>query len=296
MWAPRLVRPGDRPVAAGGQAVSPLTYRTPHGFPRPFRGDHWSRTRSLPQSHTQTRPCVHTHARTHTHLHVDQPEACCLPFANGSWADRLPRRGCGAVGGPALPGGVSLAHFSPHPPQPSARPRSCPSWRSRVRPAAPSSEGRGWSSLATTFFRTPRSFLWRKHQVFPLKTSIECLLFGCWQRLAGGRGCHARSQGLPTWLRGAVGVGSASARLAGASSGAPTSSCWSLPFFEPQTILGRYPVVQWARKPQGTPLGPETFLCHSLRWHSAPQCRKRHWLLSMTADPGATATRVCVCM
>ena len=74
--------------------------------------------------------------------------------------------------------------------------------------------------------------------------------------MAGGRGCHARSQGLPTWLRGAVGVGSASAQLAGACSGAPTSSCWSLAFSEPQTILGRYPVVQWAQKPWGTPLGP----------------------------------------
>lgn len=188
MWAPRLVRPGDRPVAAGGQAVSPLTYRTPHGFPRPFRGDHWSRTRSLPQSHTQTRPCVHTHARTHTHLHVDQPEACCLPFANGSWADRLPRRGCGAVGGPALPGGVSLAHFSPHPPQPSARPRSCPSWRSRVRPAAPSSEGRGWSSPATTFFRTPRSFLWRKHQVFLLKPASSACCLGAGRGWLAGEG------------------------------------------------------------------------------------------------------------
>ena len=138
--------------------------------------------------------------------------------------------------------------------------------------------------------------MWRKHQVFPLKTSIECLLFGCWQRLAGGRGCHARSQGLPTWLRGAAGVGSASAWLAGASSGAPTSSCWSVPFLEPQTILGRYPAVQWARKPQGTTLGPETFLCRLLWWHSALQRRRRHWLLSITVDPGAAATRVCVCV
>ena len=51
-------------------------------------------------------------------------------------------------------------------------------------------------------------------------------------------------------------MGHASAQLAGASSGAPTSSCWSLAFSEPQTILGRYPVVQWAQKPWGTPLGP----------------------------------------
>ena len=126
MWAPHLVRPGDRPVAAGGQAVSPLTYRTPHSFPRPFRGDHCSRTRSLPQSHTHTRTCVHTHVCTHTRLHVDQSQACCLPFDNGSWVDRLPRRGWGAVGGPALPGGVSLAHFSPHPHSPALGPGAAP--------------------------------------------------------------------------------------------------------------------------------------------------------------------------
>lgn len=105
-----------------------------------------------------------------------------------------------------------------------------------------------------------------------------------------------RSQGLPVWLRGAVGVGPASARLACASSGAPTSSCWSLPFSEPQTILGRYPGVQWAQQPWGTPLGPETFLCHSFWWHSTPWCRGKHWLLSMTVAPGATAAHVCVCV
>ena len=29
----------------------------------------------------------------HTRLHVDQSEACCLPFDNASWVDQLPREG-----------------------------------------------------------------------------------------------------------------------------------------------------------------------------------------------------------
>lgn len=149
--------------------------------------------------------------------------------------------------------------------------------------------------------------MWRKHQVFPLKTSIKCLAIGRgW--LAGEGAMRGPSQhgggpsprgggeeGLPTWLRGALGVGPASARLAGASSGDPTSSCWSLPFAFLRTTDHPRQVSRCAVSTAA--MGdPETFLCRSFWWHSTPRCRGKHWLLSMTVAPGATAAHVRVCV
>lgn len=102
-------------------------------------------------------------------------------------------------------------------------------------------------------------------------------------------------EGLPTWLRGALGVGPASARLAGAASGDPTSSCWSLPFAFLRTTDHPRQVSRCAVSTAA--MGdPETFLCRSFWWHSTPRCRGKHWLLSMTVAPGATAAHVRVCV
>ena len=121
LWAPHPVRPGDRPFAVGGQAVSPLTCRTPHSFPRPFKGDYSSRTRSLPQSHTHTLTCVRTHVSTWTSqrhaafpLTMRRGWTSCPGGAGGVWVDQ-----------PSL-GGVSLAHFLPHPHSPALGPGAAP--------------------------------------------------------------------------------------------------------------------------------------------------------------------------
>lgn len=84
----------------------------------------------------------------------------------------------------------------PGPTQPRGLPRSCPSWRSRARPAARSSAGRGWSCPATTSCKTPKSFSWRRHQVFPLDTDrrgVFCL-GRRWGLAPGGSACRARSR------------------------------------------------------------------------------------------------------
>lgn len=89
------------------------------------------------ESHTDTPVYTLTHVRTH--ISTWTSEACCLPLANGSGRTAA-WEGCGAVGGPALPGGVSLAHFAPTPHSPAAQ--ELPLVEKQRRPAAPSSEGK----------------------------------------------------------------------------------------------------------------------------------------------------------